>query len=104
VPCALSLLKIMNPSKLISDFLFAQGITQQIADLIGLVSTVIILLFLAFISYWITKQFMVRLIEMGVDGIITNRPDILSNLLSANSDRPPFHFGFWKAAAGSLGR
>ena len=64
MPCALSLLKIMNPSKLISDFLFAQGITQQIADLIGLVSTVIILLFLAFISYWITKQFMVRLIEI----------------------------------------
>ncbi len=54
----------MNPSELISDFLVTQGIGQQIADLIGLASTIIILLLLAFISYWITKRFMVHIIEM----------------------------------------
>ena len=54
----------MNPSKLISDFLVTQGIAQQMADLIGMASTIIILLLLAFISYWITKRFMVHLILM----------------------------------------
>ena len=54
----------MNPSELISDFLVTQGIGQQIADLIGLASTIIILLLLAYITYWITKRFMARLIEM----------------------------------------
>ncbi len=54
----------MNPSELISDFLVTQGIGQQMADLIGLASTIIILLLLAFISYWITKRFMVHIIEM----------------------------------------
>jgi miniconductance mechanosensitive channel len=34
------------------------------ADLVGLASTIIILTILAFISYWITKRYMVRLIEM----------------------------------------
>jgi miniconductance mechanosensitive channel len=54
----------MNPSELISDFLVTQGIGQQMADLIGLAATIILLLLLAFISYWITKRFMARLIEM----------------------------------------
>jgi miniconductance mechanosensitive channel len=54
----------MNPSKLIADFLTTQGITQEMADLIGMASTITILLLLAIISYWITKRFMVRLIEM----------------------------------------
>jgi miniconductance mechanosensitive channel len=54
----------MNPSELISDFLITQGIGQQIADLIGLASTIILLLLLAFISYWITKRFMVHIIEI----------------------------------------
>ena len=54
----------MNPSKLISDFLVDQGVAQQMADPIGLAATIIILLLLAFISYWITKRFMIRLIEM----------------------------------------
>ncbi len=54
----------MNPSELISDFLVTQGIGQQMADLIGLASTIIILLLLAFISYWITKHFMVHIIEI----------------------------------------
>jgi miniconductance mechanosensitive channel len=54
----------MNPSELISDFLVTQGIGQQVADLIGLASTIILLLLLANITYWITKRFMARLIEM----------------------------------------
>ena len=54
----------MNPSEFISDFLVKQGIAQQVADLFGMASTIILLLILAFISYWATKQFMVRLIEM----------------------------------------
>jgi miniconductance mechanosensitive channel len=54
----------MNPSELISDFLVTQGIGQQIADLIGLTSTIILLLLLAYITYWATKRFMARLIEM----------------------------------------
>jgi miniconductance mechanosensitive channel len=54
----------MNPSELISDFLVTQGIGQQTADLIGLTSTIILLLLLAYITYWATKRFMARLIEM----------------------------------------
>ena len=54
----------MNPSELISDFLVDQGLVQQMADPIGMASTIILLLFFAYISYWITKQFMVRLIEI----------------------------------------
>jgi miniconductance mechanosensitive channel len=51
-------------SSLISDFLIHKGISQQLAYLIGLAATIIILLFLAYISYWITKHFMVRLVEI----------------------------------------
>ena len=54
----------MNPSELISDFLVTQGIGQQMADLMGLTSTIILLLLLAYITYWATKRFMARLIEM----------------------------------------
>jgi len=54
----------MNLSKFISDFLAEQGVAQQVADLFGMASTIILLLLLAFISYWVTKQFMVRLIEI----------------------------------------
>jgi len=55
----------MNPSELISDFLVEQGVTQQVADLFDIASNIVLLLLLAFISYWTTKQFMVRLIEMA---------------------------------------
>jgi miniconductance mechanosensitive channel len=54
----------MNPGKLIADFLVAQGITQQIADLLGTASDIIIILLLAYISYWGTKRYMVHFIEM----------------------------------------
>jgi miniconductance mechanosensitive channel len=54
----------MNPSEFISDFLVEQGVGQQMADLTGLASTIIILLILASLSYWITKRFVVRLIEI----------------------------------------
>jgi len=51
-------------SNLISDFLIAHGMSQQIAGSIGMAATVILLLFFAYISYWVTKRFMVRLIEI----------------------------------------
>jgi miniconductance mechanosensitive channel len=51
-------------SYFISNFLTQQGISQQFADLIGLAATIIILLFIAYISYWLTKHFMVRLVEI----------------------------------------
>ncbi|UCD65631.1 MAG: mechanosensitive ion channel family protein [Deltaproteobacteria bacterium] len=51
-------------SYFISNFLTQQGIAQQFADLIGLAATIIILLFIAYISYWLTKHFMVRLVEI----------------------------------------
>jgi len=51
-------------SNLISDFLIAQGLSQQMANFIGIAATVIILLLFAYISYWATNRFMVRLIEM----------------------------------------
>jgi miniconductance mechanosensitive channel len=51
-------------SNLISDFLIAQGLSQQVANIIGIAATVIILLFFAYISYWTTKRYMVRLIEL----------------------------------------
>lgn len=54
----------MNPSELISDFLVKHGVTQQVADLFDIASNIILLLLLAFISYWTTKKLMVRLIEM----------------------------------------
>jgi miniconductance mechanosensitive channel len=54
----------MNPSELISDFLVKHGVNQQVADLFDIASNIILLLLLAFISYWTTKKLMVRLIEM----------------------------------------
>jgi len=41
-----------------------QGVTQQVADLFDIASNIVLLLLLALISYWATKKFMVRLIEM----------------------------------------
>ena len=54
----------MNPTKLISDFLVTQGIAQQIADLTGLALAILLLLFFAYISYWITNKFMVHITEI----------------------------------------
>ena len=54
----------MNPSELISDFLVDQGLAQQMADPIGMAATIVLLMLLAYISYWITKRFMVHLIEI----------------------------------------
>ncbi len=51
-------------SNLISDYLIVQGLSQQLANLIGIVVTIILLLFLAYVSYWVTKRYMVRLIEV----------------------------------------
>jgi miniconductance mechanosensitive channel len=54
----------MNPSKFISDFLASQGMAPPTAQSIGVASTVTVLLLFAVISYWLTKRYMVHLIEM----------------------------------------
>jgi miniconductance mechanosensitive channel len=54
----------LNPSNYISDYLLKQGAGQPVADLAGVVSTVLLLLIIAYVSYWITKRFMVRFIEI----------------------------------------
>ncbi len=54
----------MNPGIFISDFLVAQGFTQHIGDIVGLASTILILVILALISYWLTKRYMVHLVEI----------------------------------------
>ena len=54
----------MELTTLIADFLTQNGISQSIADLVGLAATIVILLLLAIVSYWITKHFLVRLLEI----------------------------------------
>jgi miniconductance mechanosensitive channel len=54
----------MKLSSVIADFLVKNGISTSIADLIGLAVTIALLLLLAVISYWITKHYLVRLLEI----------------------------------------
>jgi len=54
----------MNPGNLISDFLASHGMAPQLALAIGIASIVAILLLLAVISSWLTKRYMVHLIEI----------------------------------------
>lgn len=49
---------------LISDFLVAQGMAQAMADFFGIVAIIILILLLAYASYWITKRYMVHVIEI----------------------------------------
>jgi len=51
-------------STYLAELLTSQGFSQQTADILGIGATVIFLLLLAYISYWITKRYMVHLIEM----------------------------------------
>lgn len=51
-------------NEIIANFLIAQGMPQQLAGLIAMAATVTLLLILAYISYWATKRYMVRLIEI----------------------------------------
>lgn len=52
----------MNPNLVISNFLVNQGMTQAMADILGTAFTIMLLLILAYISYWITKHYLVHLI------------------------------------------
>ena len=54
----------MNPGRFTTEFLAAIGLAPQPAELVGVISTALALLLLAFLSYWLTKRYMVRLIEM----------------------------------------
>jgi len=54
----------MKLSSVIADFFVKNGISTSIADLIGLAVTIALLLLLAMISYWITKHYLVRLLEI----------------------------------------
>jgi miniconductance mechanosensitive channel len=49
---------------LISDFLTTKGMTESMANLIGIAATVVLILLLAGVSYWITKRYMVHVIEI----------------------------------------
>ena len=54
----------MELTGLITDFLVNNGISDSIANLIGLAVTITLLLILAIISYWITKHYLVKLLEI----------------------------------------
>lgn len=53
----------MNAS-LIADFLSANGVTEPTASFIGIGATIILILLLAYGSFWITKRYMVHVIEI----------------------------------------
>ena len=48
----------------ITDFLIANGMTEPTANFIGITATIILILLLAYASYWITKRYMVHAIEI----------------------------------------
>ena len=54
----------MELTGLITDFLVNNGISDSIANLIGLAVTIVLLLILAIVSYWITKHYLVKLLEI----------------------------------------
>ena len=54
----------MELTSLITDFLVNNGVSDSIANLIGLAVTITLLLILAIISYWITKHYLVKLLEI----------------------------------------
>ena len=49
---------------LISEFLTARGMSAQAANFVGVAAIIILILFLAYASYWITKRYMVHMIEI----------------------------------------
>ncbi|MGB3649368.1 MAG: mechanosensitive ion channel family protein [Desulfobulbales bacterium] len=50
--------------RFITDFLIANGMTEPTANFIGITATIILILLLAYASYWITKRYMVHAIEI----------------------------------------
>lgn len=49
---------------LVSAFLITKGMAEPIANFIGITATIILILLLAYVSYWITKRYMVHVIEI----------------------------------------
>ncbi len=49
---------------LITDYFIAGGMTEQLANFLGIAATITLILLLAYISYWITKRYMVHVIEI----------------------------------------
>jgi len=49
---------------LVSAFLITKGMAEPIANFIGIAATIILILLLAYVSYWITKRYMVHVIEI----------------------------------------
>jgi miniconductance mechanosensitive channel len=49
---------------LIADFLTTKGMTEPMANFIGIAAIVVLIFFLAGVSYWITKRYMVHVIEI----------------------------------------
>lgn len=50
--------------RFMTDFLIASGMTEPTANFIGITATIILILLLAYASYWITKRYMVHAIEI----------------------------------------
>jgi miniconductance mechanosensitive channel len=50
--------------RFMTDFLIANGMTEPTANFIGITATIILILLLAYASYWITKRYMVHAIEI----------------------------------------
>ena len=50
--------------RFISDFLSAMGMAESTANYLGLALTLVLILLLAGVSYWITKRYMVHVIEI----------------------------------------
>jgi miniconductance mechanosensitive channel len=49
---------------IISQFLITNGMAEPIANFIGISATIILIFLLAYVSYWITKRYMVHVIEI----------------------------------------
>jgi miniconductance mechanosensitive channel len=54
----------MELSSKIADFLVNNGISPTFADIVGLAATIALLLLLALVSYWLTKHYLVKLLEV----------------------------------------
>ena len=49
---------------LITDYLIAGGMADKLANFVGIGAAITLILLLAYVSYWITKRYMVHVIEI----------------------------------------
>ena len=66
---------------LISDFLTTKGMTETMANFIGIAATIILILLFAYVSYWITKRYMVHVIEIVFNAARTPGTTPLSTMV-----------------------